>query len=134
MPGTSTPYTLSYDLLGYGTPLGKKDATTTLFNLSIFLKNKARIVQAGAVKHLVKLIDPAVGMVYKAVAVLLNLVTIPEGRPAIGQEGAIPFLVKEGAIPPLVALSQSGTPSVKEKVQALRSYFRNQRHGNAGKR
>ncbi|KAM7469330.1 hypothetical protein LguiA_007513 [Lonicera macranthoides] len=53
-----------------------------------------RILLAGAVKHLVKLIDPAVGMVYKAVAVLLNLVTIPEGRPAIGQEGAIPFLVK----------------------------------------
>ncbi|KAM7473631.1 hypothetical protein LguiB_020874 [Lonicera macranthoides] len=51
-------------------------------------------VLAGAVKHLVKLIDPAAGMIYKAVAVLSNLTTIPEGRPAIGQEGAIPVLVE----------------------------------------
>ncbi|KAM7473620.1 hypothetical protein LguiB_020863 [Lonicera macranthoides] len=50
--------------------------------------------RASAVKHLVKLIDPAAGMIYKAVAVLSNLATIPEGRPAIGQEGAIPVLVE----------------------------------------
>ncbi|KAM7510442.1 hypothetical protein LguiB_009317 [Lonicera macranthoides] len=154
------------DLLGYGTPRGKKDAATALFNLSIFHENKAKIVQAGAVKHLVELMDPAAGMVDKAVAVLSNLATIPEGRTAIGQEGGIPVLVEvvelgsargkenaaaallqlctnssrfcnmvlqEGAVPPLVALSQSGTPRAKEKAQALLSYFRNQRHGNAGR-
>ncbi|KAK0603723.1 hypothetical protein LWI29_007919 [Acer saccharum] len=154
------------DLLGNGTPRGKKDAATALFNLSIYHENKARIVQAGAVKHLVDLMDPAAGMVDKAVAVLANLATIPEGRSAIGQDNGIPVLVEvvelgsargkenaaaallqlctnssrfcnmvlqEGAVPPLVALSQSGTPRAKEKAQNLLSYFRNQRHGNAGR-
>lgn len=154
------------ELLGNGTPRGKKDAATALFNLSIFHENKARIVQAGAVRYLVELMDPAAGMVDKAVAVLANLATIPEGRSAIGQAGGIPVLVEvvelgsargkenaaaallqlctnssrfcsmvlqEGAVPPLVALSQSGTPRAKEKAQALLSYFRNQRHGNAGR-
>ncbi|KAI3722647.1 hypothetical protein L2E82_33689 [Cichorium intybus] len=82
------------DLLGNGTPRGKKDAATALFNLSIFHENKARIVQAGAVKYLVELMDPAGGMVDKAVAVLSNLATLPEGRAAIGQEGGIPMLVE----------------------------------------
>ncbi|KAK1363755.1 RING-type E3 ubiquitin transferase [Heracleum sosnowskyi] len=82
------------DLLGHGTPRGKKDAATALFNLSIFHENKARIVQAGAVKYLVELMDPAAGMVDKAVAVLSNLATIHEGRAAIGQEGGIPVLVE----------------------------------------
>ncbi|KAL3526846.1 hypothetical protein ACH5RR_011502 [Cinchona calisaya] len=82
------------DLLGNGTPRGKKDAATALFNLSIFHENKARIVHAGAVKYLVELMDPAAGMVDKAVAVLSNLATIQEGRAAIGQEGGIPVLVE----------------------------------------
>ncbi|KAJ6821112.1 U-box domain-containing protein 4-like [Iris pallida] len=82
------------ELLGNGTPRGKKDAATALFNLSIFHDNKARIVQAGAVRHLVELMDPAAGMVDKAVAVLANLATIPEGRTAIGHEGGIPVLVE----------------------------------------
>ncbi|TYI02092.1 hypothetical protein ES332_A11G247100v1 [Gossypium tomentosum] len=154
------------DLLGNGTPRGKKDAATALFNLSIFHENKARIVQAGAVRHLVELMDPAAGMVDKAVAVLANLATIPEGRTSIGQEQGIPVLVEvvelgsargkenaaaallqlctnsnrfcslvlqEGAVPPLVALSQSGTPRAREKAQTLLSVFRNQRHGNSGR-
>ncbi|KAK4274898.1 hypothetical protein QN277_018059 [Acacia crassicarpa] len=82
------------DLLGNGTPRGKKDAATALFNLSIYHENKGRIVQAGSVKHLVELMDPAAGMVDKAVAVLANLATIQEGRIAIGQEGGIPVLVE----------------------------------------
>ncbi|KAF5961189.1 hypothetical protein HYC85_002398 [Camellia sinensis] len=82
------------DLLGNGTPRGKKDAATALFNLSIFHENKTRIVQAGAVKYLVELMEPAAGMVDKAVAVLANLATIQEGRIAIGQEGGIPVLVE----------------------------------------
>ncbi|KAF9587432.1 hypothetical protein IFM89_002613, partial [Coptis chinensis] len=82
------------ELLGNGTPRGKKDAATALFNLSIFHENKARIVQAGAAKYLVELMDPAAGMVDKAVAVLSNLATIPEGRSAIGQAGGIPVLVE----------------------------------------
>ncbi|KAL1565353.1 U-box domain-containing protein 4 [Salvia divinorum] len=154
------------DLLGNGTPRGKKDAATALFNLSINHENKARIVQAGAVKYLVELMDPAFGMVDKAVAVLSNLATMTEGRAAIGQENGIPVLVEvvelgsargkenaaagllqlctnsarfcnmallEGVVPPLVALSQSGTPRAREKAQQLLSFFRNQRHGNTGR-
>uniref|UniRef100_A0A0C9S3F4 RING-type E3 ubiquitin transferase n=1 Tax=Wollemia nobilis TaxID=56998 RepID=A0A0C9S3F4_9CONI len=82
------------DLLRDGTPRGKKDAATALFNLSIYHDNKARIVRAGAIKSLVELMDPAAGMVDKAVAVLANLSTIPEGRFAIGEEGGIPALVE----------------------------------------
>nr|GMD14686.1 U-box domain-containing protein 4-like isoform X1 [Ipomoea batatas] len=82
------------DLLGNGTPRGKKDAATALFNLSIHPENKTRIVDAGAVKYLVDLMDPAAGMVDKAVAVLSNLSTIHEGRVAIGQEEGIPVLVE----------------------------------------
>ncbi|CAA6675147.1 unnamed protein product [Spirodela intermedia] len=87
-------YQTLVELLGNGTPRGKKDAATALFNLSIFHENKARIVQAGAVRHLVELMDPAAGMVDKAVAVLANLTTIHEGRLAIGHEGGIPALVE----------------------------------------
>lgn len=140
------------DLLGNGTPRGKKDAITALFNLSIHHENKARIVQYGAVRYLIELMDPAVGMVDKAVAVLTNLATIPEGRNAIGEEGGIPLLVEvvelgsakgkenaaaallrlstnsgrfcnmvlqEGVVPPLVALSKSGTPRTREKVSIV---------------
>ncbi|KAG6502120.1 hypothetical protein ZIOFF_042009 [Zingiber officinale] len=82
------------ELLANGTPRGKKDATTALFNLSIFHENKARIVQAGAVKYLVELMDPAAGMVDKAVAVLSNLATVAEGRTAIAQAGGITALVE----------------------------------------
>ncbi|MBA0643371.1 hypothetical protein Goklo_027670 [Gossypium klotzschianum] len=133
------------DLLGNGTPRGKKDATSALFNLSLFHENKGRIVQAG--------------MVDKAVVLLANLATIPEGRTANAQEGGIPRLVEvvelgsargkehasaallylctcssrscsvvlqEGAVPPLVALSRF----CMLEAQVLLSYFRNQRHGN----
>ncbi|XP_057854018.1 U-box domain-containing protein 4 [Cryptomeria japonica] len=82
------------DLLRDGTPRGKKDAATALFNLSIYHENKARIVRAGAIQSLVELMDPAAGMVDKAVAVLANLSTIPEGRFAIGEQGGIPALVE----------------------------------------
>jgi hypothetical protein len=94
-------------------------------------------------------LDPADGMVDKAVALLANLSTIPEGRVEIVRERGIPLLVElvesgshrgkenaasillqlslhsrkfctlvlqEGAVPPVVALSQFGTPRAKEKV------------------
>ncbi|KVH92441.1 Armadillo [Cynara cardunculus var. scolymus] len=136
------------DLLGNGTPRGKKDAATALFNLSIFHENKARIVQAGAVRYLVELMDPAAGMVDKAVAVLSNLATIPEGRAAIGQEGGIPVLVevvelgsargKENAAAALLQLCTNSSRFCnmvlqEGAAQSLLSYFRNQRHGNGGR-
>ncbi|KAI7730466.1 hypothetical protein M8C21_000936 [Ambrosia artemisiifolia] len=82
------------DLLGSGTLRGKKDAATALFNLSIFHENKARIIQAGAVRHLVELMDPDTQMVDKAVALLSNLASVPEGCLVIAREGGIPLLVE----------------------------------------
>lgn len=98
------------DLLGSGTLRGKKDAATALFNLSIFHENKARIVQAGAVKYLVEFMDPATGMVDKAVALLANLSTIGEGRLAI---------VKAGGIPLLVEVVESGSQRGKENAASV---------------
>ncbi|CAN4093243.1 unnamed protein product [Withania somnifera] len=140
------------DLLGLGTIRGKKDAATALFNLSIFHENKARIIQAGAVKHLIRLLDPSNEMVDKAVALLANLSTISEGCLAIAREGRgkenaasillqlclnspkyCRLVLQEGAVPPLVALSQSGSPRAKEKAQQLLSHFRSQREGTAGR-
>ncbi|GAB4849025.1 hypothetical protein Ancab_003837 [Ancistrocladus abbreviatus] len=97
------------ELLGNGTPRGKKDAATALFNLSIFHENKSRIVDAGAVKYLVELMDPAAGMVDKAVAVLANLATIHEGRTAIGNARGIPVLVE---------VVELGSPRGKENAAA----------------
>ncbi|KAL8159841.1 hypothetical protein V2J09_001378 [Rumex salicifolius] len=82
------------DLLANGSLSGKKDATAALYNLSILHENKAKIVEAGAISHLIELMDPAAGMVDKAVAALANLATIQEGKNAIGQLGGIPVLVE----------------------------------------
>lgn len=97
-------------LLASGTLRGKKDATTALFSLSIFHENKARIVQSGAIKHLVALMDPNMGMVDKAVALLANLSTIGEGRVAI---------VREGGIPSLVEVVESGSQRGKENAASI---------------
>ncbi|CDY18649.1 BnaA09g07460D [Brassica napus] len=82
------------ELLGNGSLRGKKDAATALFNLSIHHENKAKVIEAGAVRYLVELMDPAAGMVEKAVVVLANLATVKEGKVAIGEEGGIPVLVE----------------------------------------
>ncbi|XP_010262331.1 PREDICTED: U-box domain-containing protein 3-like isoform X2 [Nelumbo nucifera] len=98
------------DLLRSGTLRGKKDAATALFNLSISHENKARIVRAGAVKYLVEMLDPATGMLEKAVALLANLSTIPEGCSAIG---------REGGIPPLVEILETGSQRGKENAASI---------------
>ena len=90
------------ELLGRpnGTVRGKKDAAMALFSLSIAQENKARIVQAGATRHLLEFLadggqdEGGGGMVDKAAALLANLATIDEGRAAIVQEGGIPLLVE----------------------------------------
>ena len=97
-------------LLASGTLRGKKDAATALFNLSIFHENKARIVQAGAVKFLVLLLDPTDKMVDKAVALLANLSTIAEGRIEIAREGGIPSLVE---------IVESGSQRGKENAASI---------------
>ncbi|XP_043693527.1 U-box domain-containing protein 3-like [Telopea speciosissima] len=108
--GRSNAVKALVDLLGSGTLRGKKDAATALFNLSIFHQNKARIVQAGAVKYLVELMNPSTSMVDKAVALLANLSTIPEGRSAITREGGIPLLVE---------VAETGSQRGKENAASI---------------
>ncbi|RZC80241.1 hypothetical protein C5167_042818 [Papaver somniferum] len=60
----------------------------------IFHENKARIVQAGAVKYPIKLMDPDSGMGDKALALFANLSMISEGHLEITREGGIPLLVE----------------------------------------
>ena len=84
-------------------------------------------MQADAVKQLVKLMDPAAGMVDKAVAVLANLATIAEGRTAIGQARGIPALVdvvelgsargKENAVAALLQLCKNSNRSCSIVLQ-----------------
>ncbi|KAJ1416600.1 Armadillo-type fold [Sesbania bispinosa] len=97
------------DLLASGTLRGKKDAATALFNLSIFHENKARSQRGKE----------------NAASILLQL-CLHSGK-------FCTLVLQEGAVPPLVALSQSGTPRAKEKAQQLLSHFRNQREGAMGK-
>nr|GMD23083.1 U-box domain-containing protein 4-like isoform X1 [Ipomoea batatas] len=82
------------ELLANGTPRGKKDAATALYYLSILDEHKYRIVQAGAVKYLIELMHPDVGMVDEVVCILSNLSSISEGSSEICQEGGIPILVE----------------------------------------
>ncbi|KAI4331529.1 hypothetical protein MLD38_029714 [Melastoma candidum] len=108
--GRSGAIKVLVNLLGTGSPRGKKDAAGALFSLSIFHGNKARMVQAGAVKRLVELIDPVSGMVDKALAILSNLSTISEGCTAI---------VREGGIPSLVEVVESGSQRGKENAASV---------------
>ncbi|XVF00493.1 hypothetical protein REPUB_Repub04eG0005700 [Reevesia pubescens] len=102
-----------------GTPTEKKVAATALFNLSKLHENRVKIVQAGAVRHLLHLMDPAAGMVDEAAAVLSNLAKVPEGRSEISEGGGIPVLVeivelgsekgKENAVAALLQLCTSSS-------------------------
>ncbi|VAH44277.1 unnamed protein product [Triticum turgidum subsp. durum] len=121
------------------------------------------LLEAGAVRPLLDLMsDPESGMVDKAAYVLHSLVGFAEGRSATVEEGGIPVLVemvevgtsrqkeiatlsllqicddnaayrtmvaREGAIPPLVALSQSSSarPKLKTKAEALIEMLRQPR-------
>ncbi|KAL6977202.1 hypothetical protein U1Q18_025999 [Sarracenia purpurea var. burkii] len=83
------------ELICDGTLRGKNDATTTLFNLSIYQGNKVRAVRAGIVEPLMKLLKKAAGgMVDEALAILALLPSHQEGKNAIGQAGPTPVLVE----------------------------------------
>ncbi|PON66695.1 Beta-catenin [Parasponia andersonii] len=101
-------------------------AVAVLANLATILEGRTAIGQEGGIPVLVEVVElgSARGK-ENAAAALLQLCT-NSGR-------FCNMVLQEGAVPPLVALSQSGTPRAKEKAQALLSYFRNNRHGNAGR-
>ncbi|XVF59331.1 hypothetical protein PTKIN_Ptkin07bG0267200 [Pterospermum kingtungense] len=101
-------------------------AVAVLANLATITEGKNAIGQEGGIPVLVEVVElgSARGK-ENAAAALLQICTT--------SNRFCNMVLQEGAVPPLVALSQSGTPRAKEKAQALLSYFRSQRHGNAGR-
>ena len=98
-------------LLCEGTPTGKKDAATAIFNLSIYQGNKPRAVKAGIVAPLIQFLkDAGGGMVDEALAIMAILASHHEGRVAIGQAKPIHILVE---------VIRTGSPRNRENVVAV---------------
>ncbi|KAG4968108.1 hypothetical protein JHK87_033759 [Glycine soja] len=98
-------------LLCEGTPTGKKDAATAIFNLSIYQGNKARVVKAGIVAQPIQFLkDAGGGMVDEALAIMAILASHHKGRVAIGQAKPIHILVE---------VIRTGSPRNRENVAAV---------------
>ncbi|WOK94907.1 U-box domain-containing protein 12 [Canna indica] len=98
-------------LLRQGSPRGKKDAATAIFNLCIYNGNKIIAVKAGIVVHLMRmLLDPTMGMIDEALAILAILAINQEGRMVIAQSDPIPLLVK---------LMKTGSSRSRENASAV---------------
>ncbi|XP_074316086.1 U-box domain-containing protein 3 isoform X2 [Silene latifolia] len=98
-----------------------------LANLSTIPEGRLAIAREKGIPLLVEIVD--VGSQRgkeNAASVLLQL--------CLNSSKFCTLVLEEGAVPPLVALSQSGTPRAKEKAQQLLSHFRNQREGTSKKR
>ncbi|KAF5738275.1 Plant U-box 17 [Tripterygium wilfordii] len=98
-------------LLRMGTPRGKKDAVTALFNLSTHTENCTRMIEAGAVTALVGALSHE-GVAEEAAGALALIVRQPIGAEAVGRE--------EMAVAGLLGMMRCGTPRGKENaVSAL---------------
>ncbi|XP_021772323.1 U-box domain-containing protein 17-like [Chenopodium quinoa] len=96
-------------LLRDGTPRGKKDAVTALFNLSTHTENCVRMIEAGAVSAVVGAIGVE-GVSEEAAGALALIVRHPAGAEAVGRE--------EKAVAGLLGLMRCGTPRGKENAVA----------------
>nr|BAJ34586.1 unnamed protein product [Eutrema halophilum] len=113
-------------LLQNGTPRGKKDAVTALYNLSTHPDNCSRMIQGGGVSSLVGALKNE-GVAEEAAGALALLVRQSLGAEAIGkEESAVVGLMgmmrcgtprgKENAVAALLELCRSGGAAVAEKV------------------
>ncbi|XP_076952577.1 U-box domain-containing protein 4-like isoform X2 [Bidens hawaiensis] len=95
-------------------------AVAVLSNLATIPEGRAKIGQEGGIPMLVEVVElgSARGK-ENAAAALLQLCT--------NSNRYCNMVLHQGAVPPLAALSRTGTPRAKEKAQSLLSYFRNQR-------
>jgi len=96
-------------LLQEGTPRGKKDAVTALFNLSTHTENCVRMIEAGAVTALVGALGNE-GVAEEAAGALALIVRQPIGAKAVVNE--------ESAVAGLIGMMRCGTPRGKENVVA----------------
>ncbi|KHN36964.1 U-box domain-containing protein 4 [Glycine soja] len=154
--GRSGAIPLLVSLLESGGFRAKKDASTALYSLCTVKENKIRAVKAGIMKVLVELMaDFESNMVDKSAYVVSVLVAVPEVLVEIVEVGTQrqkeivvvillqvcedsvtyrTMVAREGAIPPLVALSQSGTNRAKQKAEKLIELLRQPRSGNGAAR
>ncbi|KAK1556829.1 hypothetical protein Q3G72_013034 [Acer saccharum] len=96
-------------LLRVGTPRGKKDAVTALFNLSTHTDNCLQMIEAGAVTALVGALGNE-GVAEEAAGALALIVRQPIGAAAVGKE--------EMAVAGLIGMMRCGTPRAKENAVA----------------
>ncbi|CAK9148077.1 unnamed protein product [Ilex paraguariensis] len=96
-------------LLRDGTPRGKKDAVTALFNLSTHTDNCMRMIESGAVTALVRALGYE-GVAEEAAGALALVVRQSTGAEAVGNE--------EMAVVGLIGMMRCGTPRGKENAVA----------------
>ena len=96
-------------LLRKGTPRGKKDAVTALFNLSTHTENCVRMIESGAIAALVGALGKE-GVAEEAAGALALIVRQPIGAKAVGGE--------EMAVAGLIGMMRCGTPRGKENAVA----------------
>ncbi|KAJ6834501.1 U-box domain-containing protein 4 [Iris pallida] len=99
-------------------------AMVVLGSLAEVEEGRAAIMEEGGITALVEAIEegPARGREFAVMALLQLCADSPHCRG---------LLVREGAIPPLVALSQSGSARAKHKAETLLGYLREQRQDGA---
>uniref|UniRef100_M4D2Y1 RING-type E3 ubiquitin transferase n=1 Tax=Brassica campestris TaxID=3711 RepID=M4D2Y1_BRACM len=96
-------------LLQNGTPRGKKDAVTALYNLSTHPENCSRMIEGGGVSSLVGALKNE-GVAEEAAGALALLVRQSLGAEAIGKE--------ESAVTGLMGMMRCGRPRGKENAVA----------------
>ncbi|XP_076888501.1 U-box domain-containing protein 17-like [Bidens hawaiensis] len=96
-------------LLRDGTPRGKKDAVTALFNLSTHTENTAKMIEYGVVKALIESLENET-VAEEAAGALALIVRQPVGAEAVGTE--------EKAVVSLISMMRCGTPRGKENAVA----------------
>ncbi|XP_047330479.1 U-box domain-containing protein 17 [Impatiens glandulifera] len=94
-------------LLREGTPRGRKDAVTALFNLSTHVDNYQKMVDFGAITALVYTLGVE-GIGEEAAGALALIARQPVGAEAVGNE--------EMAVNGLIGLMQCGSPRAKENA------------------
>lgn len=104
-------------LLREGTPRGKKDAVTALFNLSTHTENCTRMIESRAVTALVEALEYE-GVCEESAGALALIVRQPLGAEAVAKD--------ETAVTRLTGMMRCGTPRGKENaVAALLELCRN---------
>ncbi|KAL0321317.1 UNVERIFIED_CONTAM: U-box domain-containing protein 17 [Sesamum radiatum] len=96
-------------LLTEGTPRGKKDAVTALFNLCTDTENCARMIESGAITTLIGALG-CEGVSEEAAGALALIVRQPLGAEAVAKE--------ENAVTGLIGMMRCGTPRGKENAVA----------------